>query len=361
MRKLVLVLTLLVAVSFAANFSSLSNSSSLSEVAPLTDANAHWQLTGTNEVGCVKDGDTVYGSNDDADLTWNGATINLTGYDGAAIYVQYTQVAADANDYCTLELNAGVGDYQFPDAASPTWVTFTVPTSISNLLVNFNWVSDAIGFDTGFKMTYFQVVGVNNGDGTYTNVFTWTGDMGITAESHNVTGMSSLGLACLSWRFTTNDAGGDYQGWAIDNVVLTEDSTDIIDNDFESSGDVWDVDIHGYTVPWERANDDDLGYGGYGFPGTGYAWICDPFDHGNADANSESFSPWVSVYGAAAVGVTFDSQFQTYASKEDGYFGYFSAGGSSEVGEDWTNLDDWTTSDSGTNIEETTWGQIKAL
>ncbi|MCD4734261.1 hypothetical protein K8R78_08520, partial [bacterium] len=77
MKKLTLALMLLVAVSFAANLSSLSNSTSLSnDFAPLTDHNAHWQLTDTNEVGCVRDGETVYGSNDDADLTWDGITID---------------------------------------------------------------------------------------------------------------------------------------------------------------------------------------------------------------------------------------------------------------------------------------------
>jgi len=360
MKKLVLVLTLLVAVSFAANFNSLSNSTSLSNgVAPLSSTNAHWQLTAANEVGCVKDGDTVYGSNDDADMTYDGTTIDLTSYDAAVIYLRYGQATADANDYCTLELNAGVGDHQFVDAPASTLVIIELPVTISNLTINFNWVSDATGFDSGFEMSYFSVYGVNDGDGTYTNVLTWNDDQRLTHESEDVTGMNARGLACLSYRFTTNDAGGPYQGWAIDNVVLDADGTEYINKNFEGTPN-WNQDLNGYSFGWESDNDNDLGVGGYPFPGSGYAWICDPSDN-DADCNAETFSPWVSVFGATAVTLDFDSRFETYMGKEDGFVGFYSTDGTGIFDEHWTNLDDWTTSDSGTSIEETTWGQIKSM
>jgi len=355
MKKLTLMLVLLVAVSFAADFNSLSNSASLSnDFAPLTTENAHWQL-GTGLVECVRDGETVYGSNDDADLTWDGTTIDLTGFDGAAIYVNYTQVAADANDYCTMELNSGVGDVQFANAASATVITKLIPTTVSNLTVNFNWVSDATGFDTGFKMTAFQVYGVNNGDGTYTNVFDWNSDMGLTAESHDVTGMASNGLACLAFQYTDN--GWDW-GWAIDNVVLDADGTDVIDEDFEAAG--WDQDQNGEDGLWMLDTANPC-FGAYVAPGSGQYFVANSDAHGSWNFNCETFSPWVSIYRATAVTAEFDSQFQDVSTRDHGLFGYYVTIGTRVAEDFFANLDDWTTSDSGTNVEESTWGFIKSL
>ncbi|MCD4733790.1 hypothetical protein K8R78_06080 [bacterium] len=351
MKKLVLMLTLLVAVAFAANFSSLSNSTSLSNsVTPPTEHNAHWQLGGGGSVECVRDGEAVYGSNDDADLTYSGTTIDLTGFDGAAIYVNYTQVAADANDYCTMELNGGVGDVQFADAAGATVITKLVPASISNLTINFNWVSDATGFAAGFKMTVFQVYGVNNGDGTYTNIFDWNSDQGFTHESHDVTGMASNGLACLSFHYT--DGGWDWY-WAIDNVVLDADGTDVISEDFEAAG--WDQDQNGESGLWEL--DVDRAGGAM----AGQNWQADSDGNGSFTFNCETFSPWVSIYQASAVTADFDSNFEDFAGRDHAIFGYYVTLGTGVFTDNFTDLSDWTTSDSGTNIEETTWGQIKTM
>jgi len=356
MKKLVLMLMLLVAVAFAANFSSLSNATSLSNgVTPPSEYNAHWQLDGSGAVECVRDGETVYGSNDNADLTWDGTTIDLTGFDGAAIYVNYTQVAADANDYCTMELNAGVGDVQFADAASATVITKLIPTSISNLTVNFNWVSDATGFAAGFKMSVFQVYGVNNGDGTFTEIFNWNSDMGLTAESHDVTGMASNGLACLSYTYNTN--GNTWLwGWAIDDVVLDADGTDVISEDFASAG--WAQDQHGEDGLWVLGT---TMFGGYDQPGSGQFFMCDSDANSSWTYNAETFSPWVSIYQATAVTAEFSSQYQNYAGYDNAIFGYYVTIGTEIVTDGFTDLNDWTTSDSGTNIEETTWGQIKTM
>ena len=355
MKKLVIVLTLLAAVSFAADLSSLSTTSLSNDLTPPTAANAHWQLTGTNVVGCVKDGDTVYGSNDDADLTWDGATIDLTGYDGAAIFVYYTQVTADASDHCIMELEGGTYSRQFPDAASPTWFTYVVPTTINDLDINFRWVSDATGFATGFKMTSFQVVGVNNGDGTYTNVFTWVADNGLTAESHDVTPMGNLGLACLSYRYST-EGGAWLWGWAIDDVTLDADGTVVVDEDFESAG--WDQNQNGLDGLWELATDC---FGSYTPPGSGQFFMCDSDGHNSWVYNAETFSPWVSVYDATTVTAEFASQFQTVNGADHAYFGYYSTNGTHEINEGWANLDNWDVTDSGTSVEEATWGQIKTM
>ncbi len=355
MKKLILALMLLVAVSFAANFSSLSNSTSLSnDFVPLTEHNSHWQLTDTNEVGCVRDGETVYGSNDDADLTWDGATIDISGYDGAAIIVQYTQIAADANDYCTMELNSGHGDLQFADAAIPTWVTFTVHTSISDLFVNFNWQSDASGFDTGFRMTTFQVVGANDGEGTFTEIFNWNSDMGLTTENHDVTGMNANRLACLSYTYNTNGHNRLW-GWAIDDIVINVDGIGRLSENFE--GYAWGQDSHGEAGRWYTSNPI---FGGFDAPGSIPFFSCNS-EVSNSTFNAETFSPWISAYGATAVTAEFNSQYQNHSGYDNAIFGYYTASGTLDIDEDWTNLNDWTTSDSGTSIEETTWGQLKNL
>jgi hypothetical protein len=353
MKKLTIMLVLLVAVAFAASPSMLANSSSLSYVAPPTSENAHWQLTSSNVVGCVRDGETVYGSNDDATLSYDGTTIDLTSYDGAAIYIEYTQVAADANDYCTLRMNGGLPTHQFADAASATWITQIIPTSISNLLINFDWISDTTGFGTGFKMTSLMVVGANYGDGTYTNVFDWNSDMGLTHETHDVSPMGTIGLSCLSFHYTDN--GWDW-GWAIDNVVLDADGTEMFNEDFEATG--WEQDQHGEDGLWVLGT---TMFGGYPQPGSGQFFMCDSDGNGSWTYDAETFSPWVSVFGATAVTADFDSQFQDYAGRDHGLFGYYTFGGTGLFSEGWANLDDWTTSDSGTNIEESTWGFIKTL
>ncbi len=69
----------------------------------------------------------------------------------------------------------------------------------------------------------------------------------------------------------------------------------------------------------------------------------------------------ISAYGAIAVTAEFASQYQNFAGYDNAIFGYYTAGGTLEIDEDWTNLNDWTTSDSGTSVEETTWGQLKNI
>jgi len=81
------------------------NSVSVDTVEPPTEHNAHWQWIHDGLVGCVRDGMNVYGSNDKAWLSykdWMSRPINIYGYDGVLMRINYSQVTADSGDYCTL-------------------------------------------------------------------------------------------------------------------------------------------------------------------------------------------------------------------------------------------------------------------
>ncbi len=338
MKKIALITMMIAAAAFAGT--ALSTGAN-------TDANAYWQVLGT-EIGCVKDGETVYGSNDDCTMEHN-TPVDISAYDGAYAVINYSQVAADANDYCELWIN---GDliHAFEDQASLDFLVIPLHGYLGGTVqMTLRWVSDISGVDDGFRFDYLSIWGANNGDGTWVEVFNWITDQGETHETHDITTAADNAMAQLSYTYNTNGNTWLWY-WCIDNVVVDADGDTVVNEDFETGG--WDQDLHGEPGMWEL-DSDRMASGSQN-------WQCDSDAHSSDTFNAETFSPWFYVYGATAVTVDFDSLYDNFLAQDNAIFGYYYGDGSA-IYEDPIDLTDWTVTDSGTNVVPSSWGSIKAM
>jgi hypothetical protein len=313
---------------------------------PGTEHNAHWQIVGS-DIGCVRDGLTEYGSNDDAAMTLD-SPIDLSGYQGAYVFISYSQNAADSGDYTELYVNDNLV-HTFADSASSTSVIVNlVEYAGGDVTPKLRWVSDASGVDEGFRFNQFEVYASAYGSGTFHEVFNWNSDSGVTYEVHDISGANEGKLACLSYLYDTNGYSYLYY-WVIDNVEVEVDGKVFLDSDFEG-GETWLVNQWGQPGTWEADTD-------HGF-GSGTNWQCDSDAHPSWTFYAETLSPWFPT-DATSITVSFDNYYNNYAGYDNAVFGYYTNPGTL-IYDDPIDLAGWTITDDGTDVERTTWGRIKA-
>jgi hypothetical protein len=146
---------------------------------------------------------------------------------------------------------------------------------------------------------------------TQEEIFTWTTDMGITYESHDVTSFLPAGVGSniyFEWNYNTN--GYTYLwSWCIDNAYVYDDGGDLLPAEtFDSWLPTdWYTDTHGEAGDWEQSS---TTY--YGLPDDPPYAAADS-DSNPGDAYDASlFCP--TVYTAdTGVTVEFDSQYQNFA------------------------------------------------
>jgi hypothetical protein len=335
---------------------------------PPSEYNAHWQLIADGVVGCVRDGMNVYGSNDNAYLSFIGFTnnpINIHGYDGVMMRIDYSQESADPGDYCTLYVYDSGFEYclthTFEDTDGMYYLALMLDGlyGTRDLRIDFKWVSDDTGVDKGFHLNSIEMYGCVWGEGEYTNVFTWgaTDDV-MDHQNLDVADMMGGMMNCLSFEYATDL---DTQGWwAIDNVDLVADGESILPlqaegygvENFENGG--WYQDQHGLAGEWEIGTDHATG------DMTGANWQCDSAARPGWRYEAETFSPWVEISGADTVTLDFDTWFHPVGTGEYASLGYYKANAYEVYLEYFHDLDDWDTDDSGEAVVDTSWGAIKA-
>jgi hypothetical protein len=363
MKPIVLLVVLAAAATFA------GEAVSVDTLEPPTEYNAHWNLFREHELRCDRVGLDVYGCNDCASLYYMGQPINLAGYDGVRMSINYMQEAADSGDYCVLYLGDEDHHYTlfhtFEGTDGPEYANFMLDDyyGVRDLHMYFVWVSDATGVDKGFRLYSIEITGINWGEGEYyENIFTWD-------SSSDVTGHQSIGvdwmllhpnMNCLSFEY---GADSDTQGWwAIDNVELLADGESVLPlqaggygvEDFESGG--WYQDQHGLAGEWETDTDRTTG------DMSGANWQCDSAAHPGWLYEAETLSPWVDISDANMITVEFDTWFHPVGPGEYASLGIYSSGSDEHLMwlEQFEDLDDWLTDEDGSDIVETSWGEIKA-
>jgi hypothetical protein len=360
MKTLVLFAVLAVAAALA------GEAVSVGEVEPPTEYNARWNLFRQNEVRCDRVGLDVYGCYDCASLYYMGQPINLAGYDGVKMSIDYMQEAADAGDYCVLYLGDEDHHYTlfhtFEDTEDPSGVNLMLDEyyGVRNLHIYFVWVSDGSGVARGFRLYEIGIEGINWGEGEYTNIFTWDDDDVTGHQSVGVDWMLFSGnMNCLAFEYGTDS---DAQGWwALDNVELLADGESVLPlqgggygvEDFESGG--WYQDRHGLSGEWEIDTDRTTG------DMSGANWQCDSAAHPGSPYQAETLSPWLDIGSANMITLFFDTWFHPGGTGEYASLGCYSTrAGHLMWLEQFEDLDDWHTDDDGSNLVETSWGAIKA-
>ncbi|OGD75431.1 MAG: hypothetical protein A2Y64_07405 [Candidatus Coatesbacteria bacterium RBG_13_66_14] len=355
MKTLVLLTCLVVSIASAGETVSVGG------IEPPSEYNAHWQIIPGGGVGCVRDGMSVYGSNDRASLVYRHIShpINLCGYDGVYLNVQHSMTTADDGDRCELYLN-GILFHTFEDTdGSTTWTAMLDEYyGETDLQIGFRWVSDETGVDEGFRMTQFTICGADWGEGTYTNIFTWGSSEVTGHQTCDASAMSEPWMACMSFEYGTDL---DTQGWwALDNVELLADGVSVLPlqgggygvEDFSSGG--WYQDRHGLSGEWEIGTDHATG------DMSGANWQCDSAARPGWRYEAETFTPWVAVYHKETVALEFDTWWSPVGTGESASLGCYTTGGHIIYMTTFGDLDDWRTSDHGSDVAETSWGAIKA-
>jgi hypothetical protein len=360
MKTIVLLAVLAAAAAFA------GETVSVVEIEPPTEYNAHWNLFREGELRCDRVGLDVYGSNDCASLFYMGPNINLCGYDGVRMSINYMQETADFGDYCTLYLSDEDYHYTlshtFEDNDSPGYANLMLDDfyGVRDLHIYFVWVSNATGVARGFRLYSIEITGVNWGEGEYTNIFTWDATDDVTG--HQTLDVSDMGgnMNCLAFEYGTDS---DTQGWwAVDNVEITADGESVLPRqaggygveDFESGG--WYQDQHGLSGEWETDTDHATG------DMSGANWQCDSAAHPGWRYEAETLSPWFQVHGLVNKVCEFDTWFHPVGTDEYASLGVYSSvhGERLMFLEQFHNLDDWYAGDDGHDVAETSWGAIKA-
>jgi hypothetical protein len=341
---------------------------SVSQVEPPTEYNAKWNLFRVNEVRCDRVGLDCYGSNDYATMYYVGQPINLHGYDGVVMFLTYMQEAADDGDYCQLYLGGEDHHYTLfhtfedTDGIAPLGLMLDDYYGVRALQMKFVWVSDGSGVARGFRVYSIDIYGVNWGEGEYANLYTWDSDEDMTG--HQSVGLDwmqvSGNMSCLSFEYGTD---ADAQGWwAMDNVELIADGESVLPlqaggygvEDFESGG--WYQDQHGLAGEWETDTDRTTG------DMSGENWQCDSAAHPGSPYQAETLTPWMAIGSADIITLEFDTWFHPGGPGEYASLGCYSSGSDMRLLylEVFDNLDDWLTHEDGSNIVETSWGEIKA-
>jgi hypothetical protein len=336
--------------------------------APPTEYNAHWYLFRVNEVRCDREGLDVYGCYDGASLYYMGQPINLAGYDGVRMRIDYMQEAADSGDYCMLYLGDEGHHYTlfhtFEDTDGPSGVTLMLDDyyGVRNLHMYFVWVSDGSGVARGFRLYGIEITGINWGEGEYTNLYTWDSDEDMTG--HRSVGLDwmqvSGNMSCLSFEYGTD---GDQQGWwALDNVELIADGESVLPlqaggygvEDFESGG--WYQDQHDLAGEWEIDTDHTTG------DMSGANWQCDSAAHPGSPYQAETLTPWMRIGNASMISLEFDTWYHPGGPGEYASLGCYASGADEHLMwlEQFEDLDDWLAQDGGEEVVETSWGEIKA-
>ncbi len=337
---------------------------SVEPIEPPTEYNAQWYLSRESEVRCDREGLNVYGSNDCAYLWYRGQPINLCGYDGVEMSIVYSQKTADVGDYCALYLDYDdqhdILVHTFEDTDGLGSVSFMLDDyyGTRDLKIFFVWRSNLIGVDKGFYLHIIDISGVLWGEGNYTNIFTWSSPDDVTGhQSIDMSGMRG-NMVCLASEYGTEV---DTQGWwAIDNVEVIGDGKSILPlqgggygvEDFSSGG--WYQDRHGLPGEWEIGTDHVTG------DMSGENWQCDSAAHPGSSYQAETLSPWFTVQGLTNKGIEFDTWFSPMDAGDYASFGFYKAAGDHIFFDDFKDLHDWYTDESGDDVAETTWGAIKA-
>ena len=342
-----------------------ANAVSVDTIEPPTEHNAHWYLYADSHVRCDREGLNVYGSNDCASLRYIGQPINLCGYDGVLMRIDYFQVTADEGDYCELYLGDDDDHYTlvhtFEDTDGHAYVSLMLDDyyGTRDLQIFFVWVSDLSGVDKGFRMFSIEICGVLWGEGEYTNVFTWGSPDDVTG--HQTLDVSEMGgtMVCLAFEYGTEV--DQQRWWAIDNVEILADGKSVLPlqaggygvEDFSSGG--WYQDRHGLPGEWEIDTDHATG------DMSGENWQCDSDAHPGSPYQAETLSPWFRVHGEKTVICEFDTWFSPMDAGDYASFGFYdSSAGDLMFFEQFHDLDDWYAHDSGSNVVLTSWGAIKA-
>jgi len=358
MKTVVLSIILAVAVCLAGNAVSVGPS-------PPSEYNAHWRLIPGAGVGCVRDDLFIYGSNDSATMTYVGQNINLCGYDGVNITIQYSLETADEGDYAVVYLNDGP-DYLLlhtfegnTDGATAYTAPLDYFYGCKDLGIFIGWYSDETGMAKGIRIYTIRLDGVNWGDGDYTNIFTWDATQDVTGHQTLIASGLPEGIAmsCLAFEY---GAAADTQGWwAVDNVELIANGESALPlqeggygvEGFEYGG--WYQDRHGLPGEWEIGTDHATG------DMSGANWQCSTDAHPGSQYQAETFSPWFLVRKSNAITVNFDTWFHPAGVDDYASLGCYSA--EHEIFyENFDDLHDWETHDFGDAVTETSWGAIKA-
>ncbi|MCX7021055.1 MAG: hypothetical protein NTW26_02050 [bacterium] len=333
--------------------------------APPSEYNAHWRIVPGAGVGCVRDDLFVYGSNDAAGMMYVGQNINLCGYDGVSISIQYSLETADEGDYAEVALQDGIQYYQLCTFEGNTGGVTAFTTALDDyygckdLGISIGWTSNETGVAKGIRIYTIRIDGVNWGDGDYTNIFTWDATEDVTGHQTFIASvLPEDTMNCLSFEYGTNlDAQG---WWAVDNMELVADGVSVLPRqaggygieDFESGG--WYQDQHGLSGEWETDTDHATG------DMSGTNWQCDSAAHPGSPYQAETFSPWFWVRNANAVTVNFDTWFHPVGADDYASLGCYSGGDSAFFEETFNDLYDWLLIDYGDEVTETSWGAIKA-
>jgi len=340
-----------------------ANAVSVDTIEPPSEHNAQWNLFRLGEVRCDREGFDVYGSNDCASLMYMGQPINLCGYDGVLMRISYFQETADSGDYCELYL----GDedwhctlfhtFEETDGMSSVSLMLDDYYGVRDLKIYFVWYSDETGVDKGFRVYSIEIEGILWGEGDYTNVFTWDSD---DVTGHQTLEVSDIegNMACLAFEYKTE--GDSQPWWAIDNVEILAGGKSVLPlqaggygvEDFESGG--WYQDRHGMPGEWEIDTDHATG------DMSGANWQCDSDAHPGSPYQAETLSPWFNVQGLTNKGTEFDTWFSPMDAGDYASFGFYKAGGDIIFYDDFKDLHDWYTGDSGHDVVPTSWGAIKA-
>jgi len=358
MKTLFFIAALAAAVCLAGNAVSV-------EPAPPSEYNAHWQLIQGGVVGCVRDGTNVYGSNDYAYLGYFGQVINIHGYDGVVMRINYSQVTTDEGDYCTFYAYdqdfERVLEHKFEDTDGTQSIDIMLDGlyGIRDLEFGFKWVSDSTGVDKGFRLYDIEMYGCVWGEGTYTNIFTWGATNDVTDhQTFDVSDMRYSIMSCLAFEYGTDL---DTQGWwALDNVDLLADGESVLPlpgggygvEDFENGG--WYQDRHGLSGEWETGTDHATG------DMSGANWQCDSAAHSGWRYEAETFTPWVAGGGSRTFTLDFDTWYHPVGTGEYASLSYYISDDTLLYIEQFENLDDWHETDYGEDVVDTSWGAIKA-
>jgi hypothetical protein len=330
---------------------------------PSSEYNAHWYLFRGGEVRCDREGLNVYGSNDYEYLGYIGQVINIHGYDGVVIRIDYMQETADEGDYCTFYAFdpdfERVLEYKFEDGDGTVQLMLDGLYGIRDLEFGFKWVSDETGVAKGFRVYGIEIYACVWGEGTYTNIFTWGATNDVTSHQNiDVSDMRDSIMSCLAFEYATDL---DTQGWwAVDNVELVADGVSVLPRqaggygveDFENGG--WNQDQHGLSGEWETGTDHATG------DMSGANWQCDSAARPGWRYEAETFTPWVAGGGERTFTLDFDTWYHPVGTGESASLGWYEADVTPLFIDNFHDLDNWNIGDYGENVVDTSWGAIKA-
>lgn len=351
--------------------------------APYTPpTNAYWQIVDDSRagvLGCVLEGETVYGDGDDCRI-YNTDTMDFTTVTSSELYLEFeiSLVNDDVGDHCLLQMrDAGDSSWTtFEDFDADTagyeprsydlvdgaWGDWTVYDSV---YMRFRWESDEDrATSEGVRINDVNLY--SPGMTIWDEYLSWTSDHSPfgPGEAVNLDISDVAGSAEAYVNFYYDDNGIWAYWWMVDKVVVSDNTkASLLTEDFESwpptDWTITELGTAGFVWKWTGS----LGRPNY-TGGGGYAADADSDWHYPGGMETELISPAIDCSDSSSVDLDFQTSFFALGATAKVLAGYEAAPIDFLFDDFEGDLSLWTVVDQGSgniNIEEKSLGTIKGM